>query len=336
MTTATTSDLAIDLVEVAKTYGRKVHALRGIEMRVGRGEVFGLLGPNGAGKSTLVKILMTVIRASRCRGTMLGCQVGDKDALRRVGYLPEHHKFPDYLTGRQVLDYFASLSGVDRDDRKRRIPEMLDLLGMGDWADTRVKKYSKGMRQRTGIAQALMSDPDLVLLDEPTDGVDPVGRRDIRDVVRELSDRGKTVFINSHLLSELEMVCDRVAILVQGRVVAQGTIDELTEGQRRYEIDVADGARLDAALGSARGLPSFEVDGPRVVLSTVEARDIQPAIDAIRGAGIEIRAIRSQRPSLEDLFMAAVTDPTTGKEYKPGASKEPRERTRPTNGEVSR
>ena len=184
-------ELAIDLAHVAKTYqgrfGRKgVQALRGITMQVRQGEVFGLLGPNGAGKSTLVKILMTIIRSSDCRGTMLGRPVGDKDVLMRVGYLPGHHKFPDYLNGSQVLDFFGALSKVPREVRKKRSGELLELVGIEKWAKTKVKSYSKGMRQRLGIANALMSDPDLVLLDEPTDGVDPVGRRDIRNVLMRL------------------------------------------------------------------------------------------------------------------------------------------------------
>lgn len=246
-------DLAIDLAHVAKTYRGKVHALRGITMQVGRGAVFGLLGPNGAGKSTLVKIMMTIISPSRCEGTLLGKPVGDKSSLGRVGYLPEHHRFPDYLTAAQVLDYYASLASVPRDVRKKRAPELLELVGLRDWSTKKVKGFSKGMRQRLGIANSLMNDPDLIVLDEPTDGVDPVGRRDIRAVLQHLKSQGKTIFLNSHLLSELEMVCDEVAILVQGLVSAQGTIDQLTRSSRRYEIEVA-------PPGEATGKPAFLPD----------------------------------------------------------------------------
>ena len=176
-------DWAIDLRNVAKVYKGRVHALQGIDMRVRRGEVFGLLGPNGAGKSTLVKIMMTVVRPTRADGTILGQPVGDKPTLARVGYLPENHRFPRYLTGRQTLEFFGALAKVDRPTRKRRAAELLDAVGMTDWGDRKVSTYSKGMMQRVGLAQALVNDPDLVVLDEPTDGVDPVGRREIRDVL---------------------------------------------------------------------------------------------------------------------------------------------------------
>jgi ABC-2 type transport system ATP-binding protein len=213
---ADTNSLAIDLSHVSKTYKGKVRALRGIEMHVNRGEVFGLLGPNGAGKSTLVKVLMTVIRPTKCTGTMLGRPVGDKAMLRQVGYLPEHHRFSDYLTGAQVLDFYGALldcaaAGAEEAGRGLAGPGRHDRVGRQEG-----EELSKGMRQRIGVAQALINDPELVLLDEPTDGVDPVGRRDIRNVCTRLKEQGKTVFINSHLLSELELVCDRVAILVQG------------------------------------------------------------------------------------------------------------------------
>ena len=236
-TAAAADGLAIDLHDVTKVYRGKVHALRGIEMRVRRGEVFGLLGPNGAGKSTLVKIMMTVVRPTRAAGSILGNRVGHKPTLRRVGYLPENHRFPRYLTGRQTVEFFGAMSGVDRSTRKRKASELLDLVGMSDAADRKIATYSKGMAQRTGLAQALINDPDLVVLDEPTDGVDPGGRRDIREVLARIREQGKTVFVNSHLLSELEMICDRVAILVGGQVALHGTIDELTVAKQRYEFE---------------------------------------------------------------------------------------------------
>ena len=362
-----TGDWVIDLANVEKVYkgrfGRgRVHALRGIDMRVHRGSVFGLLGPNGAGKSTLVKILMTVIRPTRCNGTFLGAPIGNKATLRRVGYLPEHHRFPDYLTAAQVLDFFGALSDVPRAVRKRRAGELLDLVGLTNWTDKKVRGFSKGMRQRLGIANSLMSDPDLVVLDEPTDGVDPVGRRDIRNVLARIRDEGRTVFLNSHLLSELEMICDRVAILVQGVVSSQGTIEELTRDSRRYEVEVAapvgehlptefvgqalrSAARFEVPPGNnapatapggglLRGTlggsgtepvaivvnPAASGAGAMVSIQTDDAAAVQPVIDALRASGVIIRAVRPVRASLEDLFMQAVTDPSTGLALAPGAA----------------
>ncbi|HYE01728.1 MAG TPA: ABC transporter ATP-binding protein [Phycisphaerales bacterium] len=328
--------LAIDLAEVSKTYRGRVQALRGVSMQVSAGEVFGLLGPNGAGKSTLVKILTTVVRPTACRGRMLGAPVGHKPTLRRVGYLPEHHKFPEYLTGSQVLDFYGALAKVPRAQRRRRTEELLEIVGLSAWRHKKAGGFSKGMRQRLGIAQALINDPDLVMLDEPTDGVDPVGRRDIRSLLVELKGRGKTVFLNSHLLSELEMVCDRVAIMVKGVVVSQGTIDELTAYGRRYEIEVQPAAgasgSLPAALrraGLAGAAPgdaprlasgaSVEVEGPVLRVGTSEPEAVQGVIDALRAEGLTIRSVRQIRPSLEDLFMRAVTDPVTGRTLSPGA-----------------
>ncbi|QOV92216.1 ABC transporter ATP-binding protein [Humisphaera borealis] len=357
-------DLAIDLHDVAKVYKGRVHALQGIEMRVARGEVFGLLGPNGAGKSTLVKIMMTVIRPTRAVGTILGQPVGHKPTLRRVGYLPENHRFPRYLTGRQTLEFFGGLAKVDRPTLRKRSAELLEVVGMRDWADRKVSTYSKGMMQRIGIGQALMSDPDLVVLDEPTDGVDPVGRRDIRDVLNRIREQGKTVFINSHLLSELEMMCNRVAILVQGQVARQGTINDLTAKSQRYDIEVEVpphelpglpgtlGARLGVAFEQAPApLPAIPVGAPLppgarppplqtplhkgvltdglwielrggvLSIGTAEAAKVQPVLDALRQAGLTIRRVTPVRQSLEDLFMEAVTDPTTGQAFAPGAGK---------------
>jgi len=301
-----------------------------VDMNVHRGEVFGLLGPNGAGKSTLVKILMSVIRPTRCSGTLLGKPVGHKATLARVGYLPEHHRFPDYLNGRQVLDFYGALSRVRRADRRRRAAELLDLVGMTEWAGKRVGGYSKGMRQRLGVAQTLMNDPDLVVFDEPTDGVDPVGRRDIRDIVKRLREQKRTVFINSHLLSELEMVCDRVAILVQGTVSRQGTLDQLTRDSRRYEIELTDPLPAVASGELAPLLPAdllvgdaepLSVEGTTIRVATHSPGAIQPLLGRLLARGAVIRSVRQFRPSLEDLFMQAVTDPETGRPLAPGAPK---------------
>jgi ABC-2 type transport system ATP-binding protein len=318
----------IDLADVSKTYKGKVHALQGIAMRVRRGEIFGLLGPNGAGKSTLVKIMMTVVKPTRAAGTILGHTVGHKPTLAKIGYLPEHHRFPRYLTGRQTLEFFAALCDVDRATRKKRAAELLETVGMTTWADHRVSTYSKGMMQRIGVAQALVNNPELVVLDEPTDGVDPVGRMEIRSVLGRMRDQGKTVFVNSHLLSELEMICDRVAILVGGRVAMQGTINELTSKTQRYEIDVAgDAATAEKIRGALsqraavrwnaqdgrdgnNGLmadgTAVEISGLTIVAATTNGKKMQPLLDALRGAGMMVLRVQVIRQSLENLFIEAV------------------------------
>jgi ABC-2 type transport system ATP-binding protein len=346
------AEQAIDLRQVVKIYPKQVHALQGVNMRVGRGEVFGLLGPNGAGKSTLVKIMMTVVRPTRAEGTILGRPVGHKPTLARVGYLPENHRFPRYLTGRQVLEFFAALAKVDRPTRMRRAWELLEVVGMAEWANAKIATYSKGMLQRVGLAQALVHDPDLILLDEPTDGVDPVGRRDILNVLDSLRGKGKTVFINSHALSELESICDRVAILVKGQVARQGTIDELTIARQRYEIEIVTDDPInqrqqillalpvqwqppvqvpESMLAPARfidrgsfdGSLTIELDGLILRLGTTDAQQVQPVIDLLRKGNLSIRRVQMMRPSLEDLFLDTVTDPTTGRVATPGAATVP-------------
>ncbi|MFO0875013.1 MAG: ABC transporter ATP-binding protein [Phycisphaerales bacterium] len=320
----------IDLTDVRKTYRGRVQALRGVRMQVHAGEIFGLLGPNGAGKSTLVKIMMTVVRPTHAEGTLLGRRVGHKATLQRVGYLPEHHRFPQYLTGRQAVELFGGLAGMRRPDRRRRTEEMLDIVRMREWADRRFGTYSKGMQQRVGLAAAMVNDPELVFLDEPTDGVDPLGRREIRDVLVQLREQGKTIFVNSHLLSELEMVCDRVAIMVQGQVVAQGTLEQLTASSRHYEIVIAGSAPawmeqstagLASSAAAAPGGHAPTRDGTaRLLVASSDAAAIQPIIDRLRSEGRTIVSITPARESLEDLFMRAVTDPNTGATLGPGAA----------------
>lgn len=334
--------LAMELLHVDKRYGRRVHALKDVSLNVERGEIFGLLGPNGAGKSTLVKILMTVVRPTRAEGFLLGEPVATKSALRRVGYLPENHRFPRYLTGRQTLELFASLSGTPRAERRKRIPELLEQVGMSAWADQKIGRYSKGMMQRVGIAQALAGDPDLVVLDEPTDGVDPVGRRDIRDLLVRLKEQGKTVFINSHLLSELEMVSDRVAIMVSGQVARCGTMAELAVTRRCYEIELEGNGTANpfAALGilSTGGKPATGSQnvkegthgclsdgrwtlqhGNTLRIGESESVKIQPLIDRLRDEGHIIRRVQPIQPTLEELFMEAVAEVTGGSGYAAGA-----------------
>ena len=295
----------IDISRVRKVYRGNVEAIRDISLQVGEGSVFGLLGPNGAGKSTLVKILTTIIRATDCEGTMLGQPIGHKPTLKQVGYLPEHARFPSYLSGRQVIEYVAGLSGAEVS--RQRIDELLALVGMSQAGGRLLKTYSKGMVQRIGFAQALVNDPKLVFLDEPTDGVDPEGRRAMRELLMRLREEGRTVFINSHLLGELETVCDSLVILKEGKVVKQGSLVELTRDTRRYEVLVTSLIPDDLAV-------MFREDGLAVEAKLVsvpggDPQLVQPVLDALRRDGMVIEEVRQVRQSLEDLFLESVSGP---------------------------
>lgn len=294
----------VDLIDVRKTYGT-IHALRGVNIQVGRGEIFGLLGPNGAGKSTLVKIMMTVVKPTHALGTILGRPIGHRGKLARMGYLPENHQFPGYLTGARLLDHYAALARVPRDRRRKNAARLLETVGMTRWADTRIDKYSKGMLQRLGIAQALMNDPEMVVLDEPTDGLDPVGRREMRELLIELKDAGTTVFLNSHLLSELEMVCDRVAILVDGLVARQGTLSELTEHTIEYRITVS--GKLDG-LADKLSTRGAVIDGHVVTLKGHRVETVNEVLDLLRQKGVLIESVEPHRFSLEDILLQTLAD----------------------------
>jgi len=211
------------LVKIFRTFwsGKEVRAVDGITLSVEQGSTFGLLGPNGAGKTTFVKLLLSCAHATQGRATIFGRDAREAEARRPIGYLPENHRFPTYMTGSSMLDFYGALSGMDAAARRKRMPELLATVGLSEWADTRLSKYSKGMLQRVGLAQALMHEPSLLILDEPTDGVDPIGRRQIRDILHTLEQQGVTIFVNSHLLGEVELFCRDVAIIHRGKVALQ-------------------------------------------------------------------------------------------------------------------
>jgi ABC-2 type transport system ATP-binding protein len=250
---------------------------------------------------------MTVVRPTHALGTILGRPIGHRGKLARIGYLPEDHRFPGYLTGGRLLDYYSALAKVPRSRRKTNAARLLDRVGMSSWAKTRVDQYSKGMLQRLGIAQALMNDPEMVVLDEPTDGLDPVGRRDVRELLLELKKEGTTIFLNSHLLSELEMVCDRVAILVEGLVARQGTLNELTDATVEYRVTFSgDVQKIRDKLGTM----GATVDGNIVVLAGHETGKVNELIDLMRGAGVVIEAVNPHRFSLEDILVQVLAGQT--------------------------
>ena len=224
---------------------RLVPAVNGISLRVARGTTFGLLGPNGAGKTTFVKMLLSAVHPTAGSARLFGRDAREPEARRPIGYLPENHRFPTYFTGEGMLDFYAALSGVAAGERRKRIPELLQRVGLEGWGTMRIGKYSKGMLQRLGLAQALIHSPALLILDEPSDGVDPVGRRHIREILGELEQRGVTIFINSHLLVEVELFCREVAILRKGVVALQGEVKQLTAG-KGYRLTRGRGAGKSA------------------------------------------------------------------------------------------
>ena len=305
-------DLAIDLKSLTKVYGNGVQALDQLNMKVRRGEIYGLLGPNGAGKSTLIKCLTGLVHPTSCRGNVLGYPVGDPQVNQLLGYLPENITWPEHLTAGQVMHFAGRLHGLTSRERSQRSAQLLKLSGLEAWRHDRPQNFSKGMRQRLGLAYALMGNPELIFLDEPTDGVDPVGRKEMRDMIRNLKQEGKTVFINSHLLGELEMICDRMAILMRGQVVREGSLEELTLESCRYEILVSGNLLrhpgimdLVQRLG---GTITLSQDGleSRIELPTRRPQLVQPVVDALRRDGWLLLAVIPARQSLEELFMEAI------------------------------
>ena len=297
-------ELALDISGVRKTYRGNVEALKGISLKVPKGCIFGLLGPNGAGKSTLIKILTTLIRPSACEGTMLGSPVGTRRILKQVGLLAEHAQFPDYLTGRQVVEFSAGMSGVPVSVTRKRTDELLELVSMSDDQRRKISGYSKGMKQRIGLAQALVNDPAIVFLDESTDGVDPTGRREFRDIIKRLKHEGKTVFVNTHILAELELIADRVAILSEGRILKEGALADLKKKDPSYEISY-EGTLPDAARDFLMGAGiAISTENIEVVASQPE--DIQSVIDGLRANKVVISGLKRDSQSLEDLFIEAI------------------------------
>ncbi len=309
---------SISVYDLQKVYShgmfgrKKVAALRGVSLEVPPGEVFGLLGPNGAGKTTLIKVLLGIVRKSSGTATMLGKPAGNRRTRRQVGYLPEHHRIPHHLTGDTALEYYGSLSGMSVSAIRDRRSGLLKRVGLASWGKTPVKKYSKGMLQRLGLAQAMLHDPQLLILDEPTDGVDPVGRAEIRDVLNELRQQGKTVFLNSHLLQEVELVCDRVAILDKGQVRRVGRIDEITSHSGAETL-----LTLRTTEAAARAtLANFEIlscvpggsNHVRVELQVSGQETLDRVIDALRKEQISIAAVTRPQMTLEQAFLKLVQE----------------------------
>jgi ABC-2 type transport system ATP-binding protein len=287
-----------------KNYG-KIEALKGVTLTVNKGEIFGLLGQNGAGKTTFVKIMLGITKLSYGSADLLDEGVGHPQVLTRVGYLPEDHRFPEYHTAYSLLDYYATLLEVPRETRKKRIPEMLELVGLKGRMHYKIRTYSKGMKQRVGIAQALLHDPEVIFLDEPTDGVDPVGRKEIRALLHQLKSEGKTIFINSHLLGEVELICDRVVIMQRGEIIREGNIATLTQSRGYYLIGLAPRQELPRDDVIKLGCHVTR-EGDLWEVGVSDGQTIDPVVDLIRSRGLNLRHLTEKRQSLEDLFIQTV------------------------------
>jgi len=301
---------ALEIIELTKDYlrgfwrKRPHRALDRLSLTVEEGEIFGLLGPNGAGKTTTLKILLRLVYPTSGTARLLGKPLEDIDVHQRLGYLPESPYFYDYLTAREFLDYCGQLFGLDTARRRERVGSLLERVGLTDAADFALRHYSRGMLQRVAIAQALINDPELVFLDEPMLGLDPVGRREVRDIILELRARGKTVCFSTHILSDVESLCDRLAILNRGRLHGLGTLDQILQlAGRASEVLVAKPSpALVEALRTFGNM--LRVAGDRLTL-TVPDEQIYPVIDLIRQHGGQLLAINPVRTSLEDYFFEA-------------------------------
>ncbi|HSS44475.1 MAG TPA: ABC transporter ATP-binding protein [Thermoanaerobaculia bacterium] len=305
---------SIEVSGLTKVYrsrlgGKEIRALGGIDLVVRPGEIFGLLGPNGAGKTTAVKVLLGLTRPTEGEARLLGVRASDPASRRRAGYLPEGHRFPGYLTARETLSIFGRMSGVSSSTLTARIPRLLERVRLSEWSAVKVKKFSKGMTQRLGLAAALIHEPEVLLLDEPTDGVDPVGRREIRDLLQEEARRGCAILVNSHLLSETERTCGRVAVLRKGRIAAQGSIEELTAralpAGERYRMVVAP---VDETLLSALRETGAAVErvNEHLELSTRDLAQLNAVVDRVRSRGGLLSELSPIRSTLEDVFVDLV------------------------------
>lgn len=287
----------------AKSFSKeKILALSNFSFEVQSGEIFGLLGPNGAGKTTLIKILLGITFPTSGDIKIFDKDISNQSYKKKVGYLPESHKFPNYLTGEQVLHFFGKLSGLSSKDVKKKSDEYLKLVDMEKWRKTKIKKYSKGMLQRLGLAQAMLNQPELIFLDEPTDGVDPIGRKEIRDILNNLKQQGTTIFLNSHLLSEVELICDRVAILNKGILIKSGRVDDITAISDNYIFTTTE---LDESIINKLlvGFKCTIKSKTEFYFNSNSVEELNRLIDFLRQNNIFIHGISREKNTLEDMFI---------------------------------
>ena len=304
---------AIEIDNLAKDYPvgfwrrRTYRALDGLTLSIEPGEIFGFLGPNGAGKTTTLKLLMQLIYPTSGRAQILGRPVGDLATRQRIGYLPENPTFYDYLTAEELLTYFAQLFGYSAADRRQRVATLLDRVGIGRERRFQLRKFSKGMVQRVGIAQALLNDPEVIFLDEPMSGLDPLGRRDVRALILELRDQGRTVFFSSHILADAEALCSRVAVVASGRLAAQGRLADLTEFTiRGWELIVAhlSAAALERVRPTATRVTEISAGRYSLELSLSDPPD--RILSELVSTGASVVSLNPLRETLEDFFVQRV------------------------------
>jgi ABC-2 type transport system ATP-binding protein len=282
----------------------EVVAVDNLTLDVEEGEIFGFLGPNGAGKTTTIKMLLGLIFPTAGTASMLGRPIGDVEARRQISYLPESPYFYDHLTGGELLDFFGRLFGIEETARRRKVDELIDLVGLKNDKQKQLKQYSKGMLQRIGLAQALVNDPKLLIFDEPTSGLDPVAHIEIRNLIESLREQGKTVFLSSHQLSDVELVCDRVAILNYGRMVKTGAVDDLVQGSRTQIV--AEHVAPEGIAAIRRLSPDTAAADGNLTAYHEETGAVNQILDLVRQHGGQVLSVVPQRRRLEDIFVEIV------------------------------
>jgi ABC-2 type transport system ATP-binding protein len=301
------SSPAVHTIDLRKVYRRTV-ALQGLSMTVGRGEVFGFLGPNGAGKTTAVKLLLGLVRPTAGEAMLLGAPIGDVPTRRRIGYLPELFRFQSWLTAREVLLLHCRLLRLPSGTWQAECDQALGTVGLADRSEDKVGAFSKGMQQRLGLGVALLGAPELIVLDEPTSALDPVGRHHVRDIIRQVRERGATVFLNTHLLEEVEHVCDRVAVIDRGRTIATGTIAEVVGGQASVRLQVSGLGEGWFRQETFARFGRWSVDGAWLVVESVQPDRVPALVRAVVEAGGEVAAVVPERRTLEDRFLELLGD----------------------------
>jgi len=310
----TSSDLVVQTEQLSKIFrvgfwGKRVTAVDGLSLEVRRGEVFGFLGPNGAGKTTTLKILMGLIYPTSGTARLFNFDMGDPRAKTRLGFLPESPYFYDYLTSREFLEFYGHLFGLWGAVLSRRVDELLELVGMTHAKDLQLRKFSKGMLQRVGVAQALINDPELVVLDEPMSGLDPIGRKEVRDLILRLKESGKTVLFSSHILHDAEVLCDRVAMILKGRLVACGRVTDLLDEGASHQVELVVDRLTPEGLDHIRPLADKVVmQGDRMLVVLKSQQQVGGALEIIRAAKASLVSLNPQKGSLEDLFIREVKE----------------------------